>query len=452
MKIGTSHCDITPRVGVEMAGFGPFLNRHSIGVRSPLMAKALALEVNGDRLLVINCELCGLVEEFCDRVAAGIRERLPELAPERILICCTHTHSGPTTYSSIGWGEKDPVYTELLPGQLIELGIRAWERLEPVEMSYGKAPCEHIGLNREREQDAPPLEVALDPEWRSKAPGFTDTEVQVLKFTRPDGSVAAFTAYFGCHPVVCCQLSRYFHGDFPALALATLEQEFPGAAGIFLQGAQGDVNSCVVHKPEAESLRALDVIAARFAVSVRAALAAAEPVAVPGIAAVRRRVEFTPRRTYRPEELDAMIAGQRAKLHAPGARETDWATGMAMVTVLALERMRAKLAADPNYRTRVFLGGVRLGTVELLTTPLEIMQMIKNEVTAAAAAEHPMVLGLCHGCRGYAPDREIVARDLASGDGYTTDVVPLILGELPYLDIHSELAAALLEIDAELNR
>ena len=46
-------------------------------------------------------------------------------------------------------------------------------------------------------------------------------------------------------------------------------REFPGSVWGFLQGAEGDVNSGCVHKPEPESLLALDVFAGRFFNAVR---------------------------------------------------------------------------------------------------------------------------------------------------------------------------------------
>ena len=55
-----------------------------------------------------------------------------------------------------------------------------------------------------------------------------------------------------------------------------LMREFPGSIGLFLQGAQGDVNSGCVYKPEQEALLALDVFAARFANAVRNGLQQAE--------------------------------------------------------------------------------------------------------------------------------------------------------------------------------
>ena len=44
MKAGFGVVDITPRVGVELYGFGPYLNRHSIAVRDRIEARAAAFD------------------------------------------------------------------------------------------------------------------------------------------------------------------------------------------------------------------------------------------------------------------------------------------------------------------------------------------------------------------------------------------------------------------------
>jgi uncharacterized protein YraI len=62
-----------------------------------------------------------------------------------------------------------------------------------------------------------------------------------------DGRTIGFLSCFGCHPVVCCAQTRHIHGDYCGVATNLLEREHPGSVGLFLQGAQGDVNTCVCH-------------------------------------------------------------------------------------------------------------------------------------------------------------------------------------------------------------
>ena len=47
LEIGFGKVDITPRVGVEMQGFGPYIHRRGLAVRDRLFARAIAGEARG---------------------------------------------------------------------------------------------------------------------------------------------------------------------------------------------------------------------------------------------------------------------------------------------------------------------------------------------------------------------------------------------------------------------
>lgn len=447
MQAGFYEVDITPRVGVGLSGFGPYLNRMSIGVRDPLKARAAAFEVNGCRAVLVSCDLIGLTRGLVDRIR-DLVARQAGIPPEGIMVHCTHTHSGPNTGGYIGWGNVDEPYLEILPGRIAKACLGALERLHAVTPGHAVAPCEGIGLNRQYDRDAPPLAEVLRDDWRPARPELTDTTCQVLKFTdAATGRLDGFMAYFGCHPVVCCQTTRYLHGDFVGVAMNLLEREYPGSVGLFLQGAQGDVNSCVVHKPEQESLHALDVIAARFAKAVRAGLDKATPLQVDRLACFSAMCAFRSK-DIPLSRIRELIAAQEAIVQADGASDADPSVAMAVVLMTALRGIAARLDAGEDLSRQVAeLHGIRLGPVSFLAAPFEIMQAIKNDVLAAARSPIPLVMGLTNGSMGYAPDRTCAAQG-----GYAADTVPMICGRLPYRNIHQELVEALLGTDAQLNR
>ena len=91
MKAGFAVKNITPRVGVELCGFGPFLNRHSIGVRDFLEARAAAFEVAGKRVVLISCDLIGVPREIADLAKSVITAQRPDLTPADIMIACSHS-------------------------------------------------------------------------------------------------------------------------------------------------------------------------------------------------------------------------------------------------------------------------------------------------------------------------------------------------------------------------
>ncbi len=445
MRAGFYSVDITPRVGVGLCGFGPYLNRYSRAIRDTLKARAAAFEHKGERAIVVSCDLIGVTAEL----AAEMRERAATatgVASSKIMIHCTHTHSGPNTGGYIGWGEVDPPYIALLPHKIASLCAGAVERLGEVTLHHAAAPCHGVGLNREYDKDAPPLEDVLEETWSPAKPELTDTVTQVLAFRDSTGGLAGFMAYFGCHPVVCCEQTHYIHGDYCGVAMGNLEREYPGSVGMFLQGAQGDVNSCVVHKPEQESLLALDIIAARFANAVRSGLKAAKPLEVERLATVSNMTRFSSK-DISLERIEALIKEQEAVIDAPGASDTDHKLRMAVVTLNGLRQIEQQMrrGIDLSFQEGE-VQGVRVGPVVLLSAPFEIMQAIKNDVVGRARAQLPLVMGITNGSMGYAPDKQAAARG-----GYAADIVPMIVGRLPYRDIHSELVEALLEADRQLD-
>ena len=439
MQIGFAKEDITPRVGVELCGFGPYLNRHSIGVRDRLWARGMAVRVGECTLILVSCDLIGVTAEITRQARRFIQAELA-LPDAAIMVHCTHTHSGPSTGQIIGWGDADQPYVEMLPRRIAIAALGAVANLAEATLRHAEVPCEGIGLNREYDRDAPPLAEVLQPDWRPAKPELTDTTCHVLA-AESAGALIGFVSYFGCHPVVCCQQTRYTHGDFVGVATNLLERENPGAVGLFLQGAQGDVNSCVVHKPEQESLLALDIIAARYANNVRNGLRQAIPLPVEQLKAVSTHVAFS-RLPLTAEEIRARLAEQEALLTAAGAGDTDRELRMAAVYATAYRRVLQKLAMGESIEEPTELQAFHIGPLTLLGTPFEIFQAIKNEIIARASSPIPLLLGLTNDGLGYAPDRTAAARG-----GYAAQMVPLMLDTLPFSNIHEELVAQVLKLE-----
>ena len=442
MKIGFAKVDITPRVGVELCGFGAYLNRHSIAVRDRLWARAMAIQHGETTLLLISCDLIGVTSEMTRRARAHIAREIG-LPPTAIMLQATHTHSGPATMPLIGWGDPDQPYLELLPARIARAGVEAVAALTTATLRHAAVPCEGIGLNREYDRDAPPLAEVLDEAWRPAKPELTDTVCHVLA-AETGGRLLGFLSYFGCHPVVCCETTRYIHGDFVGVATNLLEREHPGAVGLFLQGAQGDVNSCVVHKPEAEAMLALDIIAARYARSVRAGLLAATPLAVDRLDAARLPTTFS-RIPLTAAEVRARLADEEAILTARDATDTDQQVRLAVVRATTYRRVLRQLDAGDFIPEPTELHAFRIGPLALLGTPFEVFQAIKTDIVAAAHAPLPLLLGLTNDSAGYAPDHTS-----ASLGGYAAQLVPLMLGTLPYQRIHDELVSRALELEGML--
>jgi len=447
IEAGFAKLDITPDLGVELCGFGPFRHRRSIGVRDQLWARAMALSKDGEKQLLISCDIIGIPLGMTRRIRALLAERVG-LNPENIMICCSHTHSGPSTGTYIGWGDPDLHYLESLPLLIARAGLEALSRMEAVEFSHAEVSCEGIGLNREYDRDAPPLEEVLREDWRPAKPELTDTTCHVIT-AKSKGRLAGFISYFGCHPVVCCAENRYIHGDYCGVATNMLERENPGAVGLFVLGAHGDVNSCVVHKPEKEALLALDVIAARYANAVRQGINSATPFPIDKLACRIQKERFT-RKPFSEEQLLAMLSEREALLqtvYLEGQQAADKRNPkLETVYILGMRKVLAEIREKGIAGESTELQGFRLGKIRILGSGFETFQAIKNDlIKKSPKGIITLVASQTNDCCAYAPDRTAAARG-----GYAADMTPFICGMLPYAKIHDELVSAFIKLNKGL--
>lgn len=94
IRAGVGRSVITPPVGTSLAGY--FHDRVSECVRDDLHCNAVVFGAGGQRLAVVSCDLIALCRDITDPAKALI-EQETGLKPEQVLICCTHTHTGPET-------------------------------------------------------------------------------------------------------------------------------------------------------------------------------------------------------------------------------------------------------------------------------------------------------------------------------------------------------------------
>ena len=67
VRAGFARVDITPPIGIELCGFGPYLRRRSQAVRDRLWARAFAVEAGGERAVIVSCDLIGAARWMVER-------------------------------------------------------------------------------------------------------------------------------------------------------------------------------------------------------------------------------------------------------------------------------------------------------------------------------------------------------------------------------------------------
>ena len=145
LHVGAATVSITPDRPVALAG--QMHTRIARDVESPVMATALALESrNGDKVLdqavLISCDLVAIDDAILQKVRQQIKDRIPGLDGQKLLLNATHTHTAPVMkegeYEISRDGVMQPAeYAKFLTARVAEAAVKAWESRKPGRVGWG---------------------------------------------------------------------------------------------------------------------------------------------------------------------------------------------------------------------------------------------------------------------------------------------------------------------------
>ena len=235
MKAGISEQDVTPPVGVYLAGY-PSRNEPSEGVDDPLMMRALALEDDaGGRVVLVTADLLKLPRDMTWRTKLWAEAELG-LPSEALIMNLSHSHASPGLFIQRCYPQwpLDREYVREFE-QAVRDGIRtALEDLRPATVRFGMHQA-HFGVSRRMPHPDRPGRVRLG----RYDEGYYDPELPVFAIDR-EGETAAVLYSYACHAT--SKSSRKISADWPGQVAMGLRRELgEGVVPMFAQGAGGSV-------------------------------------------------------------------------------------------------------------------------------------------------------------------------------------------------------------------
>lgn len=257
--IGTAAADITPPAGATLAGYKP---RVSNAVMHPLRAEALYCAAPGSSgragaWLLISCDLLGVPLAYTNELRAEISARTG-LEPGAVLLCGTHTHSGPSVIlvAEDERNETDTAYLSELKHRLTTLAERAAASAAPGRFETACAEAPGLSANRRIVlEDGTWGNEWEDPDGRHS--GYNDPAMLLGAVARPDGTREALFVNFGCHPVTLGPSSLEISPDYPGYLKDALERGGAAKTAMFLLAGAGNINPRVCIKTGAAYPRLL---------------------------------------------------------------------------------------------------------------------------------------------------------------------------------------------------
>jgi hypothetical protein len=238
LLIGIASVDITPPVGVTLSGYKPRISR-SIG--HSLRAEAMACRRGDKAWVLVASDTIGYGRDDVAEIRGRIRQTCA-LPGEAVMICATHTHSGPATlYGGDKLSDLDQQYLADLKGKLADVAVAAFHSAEPgrLETAWTEAP--NLAHNR-RVKGAGGVWTNewWDPD--GKHPGYVDPSVMLVGVRRPSGRLAALMVNYGCHPVTLGYNSFAISPDYPGYLKDALERQGVAQTVLFVNAGGGNVN------------------------------------------------------------------------------------------------------------------------------------------------------------------------------------------------------------------
>jgi neutral ceramidase len=246
LSVGSARVEITPTTPAALSGFIARRNQPFTRVDDPIYVRALVLEDDGQRYILLNYELLGFDAAVRDTLLAALEEQaLPGFARERCVITTTHTHSGPAVSPIEGETGAGPGYITFLCQRTLQAVQEALRQARPATLRVAAQAIDGLTYNRRALLADGRVSIAYDPDQAVVERGPLDNTLTLLVWsetTAPDRALAALVN-FACHGVAL--LTQAVSGDLPGQIMQQMEEKF-GAPCLFLQGPAGDVNPTTV--------------------------------------------------------------------------------------------------------------------------------------------------------------------------------------------------------------
>ena len=229
-QVGVSTVDITPPVGIYLAGFAA-RQEPSTAVYHPLKATAVAIDDGETPLLIVGAEILGFyerTEEVRSRINAAT-----DIDPAHIILNGSHTHCGPCIreMDRERHGELDEDYLEDLFENVARCAKMAWEDRSPARLGFGTGRCD---IARSRRKPDGKGGVA----WVPSLEAPHDHDVPVIAVESLEGELRCVIFSYACHPT--SRSGTLIGGDYVCFACDHIEAVYPDVETCFLQGCAGD--------------------------------------------------------------------------------------------------------------------------------------------------------------------------------------------------------------------
>src|SRR5512138_9358 len=401
LSVGVARRIITPPKWIYQIGYGDRA-KGNIGVHDDLTATALVLDDGKMRVAIVALDMLTINEFIVDRVRARLK-------PTEVLLCCSHTHSGPIAYADEKSSRLNREYIDSLVGKIVEAVSEAQSNLRLATLEYSSGEG-NVGINRREKMPDGHMEIGRNPY------GPRDKSVQVLSVFNEENQRSATLVNYACHGTVLGPDNLLVSADWIGVMRKNVEDELGGLV-LFIQGAAANINPDMYW----EDARAFEMVTEQGSGVANAVLSAIK-TGVEKIAATPVCIERT--EVWMPTETSVTTSnppkyyGKKllSLAHLPGFMAV-------FADILLKQRYPWKPVIESRngfWSVPMRINVARIGDLAFVSFAAETFTEIGMKIKSESPALYTLFASVTDGCISYLHTGESHAEG-----GYEVDVAPL---------------------------
>lgn len=415
LSAGVARRIISPPKGIFLIGYGD-RSKGNTGVHDDLTATALVLESGNRRVALVALDILTINEFIVDRIRA-------RLAPTEVILCCSHTHSGPIAYADEKSSRKNREYIHSLVENIVAAVEEAQATLQPARLEYSHGEAS-VGINRRELMPDGHMEIGRNPS------GARDSSMQVVSVFADsplpsgegsgvrggDGVRVATVVNYACHGTVLGPANLLVSADWIGQMRPRVESEL-GGLSLFLQGAAANINPDM----HWEDGRGFEKAAEQGHAVAEAVLAAVRGGSEP---LKNAPLEIARAESWLPTETRVESSRPPKNYGKPLLSLAKMPGFMAIFADLLLNQRypwKSVIEARAGFwSVPMRVNTVRVGDLALVTFAAETFTEIGMKVKAASPAAYTLFASVSDGCISYLHTAESHPEG-----GYEVDIAPL---------------------------
>lgn len=366
----------------------------NIGVHDELFTRCVVLYDGRTKLIFISNDLLEVDREITLSVRMAINEKY-EVPYENIMICSTHTHSGPaiTTWdlSVKDYIQNDNIkrIKKEITQTIIDNVILCLSDLRPVNIGFIKSECSEIAGNR----------VEIN--------SISDYSVNIMQITDNYNDVLALMINYTCHPTVLGSNNLLISADFPGVLVKRLENHFINSTAVFFNGACG--NQSTRFKRKGQNFDEVERMGGLLFDSVINSLSEIKYTDASILLNAKIKNVTFPKKNFPPREelIKNLEYAEKVKNNVidkdlpPGEKRIAITKYQGALIALGLSDILEK-SGDIKSEIQIF----RIGNIEIVGVPVELFVEYGLDIKSRSLSPNTIIAGYANEVLGYVYTRE----------------------------------------------